>query len=609
MLYNIHGKKKGEKMDFKFIISIFILIGGILFAINKAKKGKSFMLTILVAISISVAIFIYPGFNGDSNIIVNLINTVYYIIQAWLLNADISLVQNENIGNELMQIWVCAELLSLPILTAGTVLETLQKYFGKMKMAFIGKNDLHIFSDVNDKTVKIAELIKKDFTKDKIIFCKYNSSNDQIFTVRRKGIYTKDDITTLNIKLSDRNTKFYMISQNEDEVLDQTITLIEKYRKQKCEILCFTSNEENKMILDELDKGNVVVNIIDEIQGSIYHLLIKHPLYQNTQNNRIKALIVGLGHVGKEAFKSIMWCGQMPKYSLEMNVIEKDEEKVKELSFECPEIFEHAEQYHLNCYLNDIRELEMNKELQEQLKDTNYVIVATGDEENNIKIAKNLRRIFLENSSVEPEIFIWMEESIKKEKVKNIKNYFIFKTFGDYNETYGSIRKNSELEKLAIKLHLTYNDKDINLKEYNKIEYNKKSSRAMALHLKYKLYPYIKRDEKGKMINGEIDRILQDENILAEITESEHNRWLTYLRTEGYKYEPEQIAEKYFAKVGKLREYFLKMHPALVEWNQLDEVKKSISEIENEPEKDMKENTKESIIKMLQSIGKEIKDV
>ena len=131
----------------------------------------------------------------------------------------------------------------------------------------------------------------------------------------------------------------------------------------------------------------------------------------------------------------------------------------------------------------------------------------------------------------------------------------------------------------------------------------------MALHLKYKLYPYIKRDEKGKMINGEIDRILQDENILAEITESEHNRWLTYLRTEGYKYEPKQIAEKYFAKVGKLREHFLKMHPALVEWNQLDEVKKSISEIENEPEKDMKESTKESIIKMLQSIGKEIKDV
>ena len=596
-------------MNFKFIIAILILIGGILLVKDKVKKGKSVMLTILLTISISVAIFIYPGFNGNSNIIVNVINTVYYIIQAWLLNADISLVQNENIGNEFIQIFLCIELLCLPILTAGTVLETLQKYFGKMKMAFIGNNDLHIFSDVNDKTVKIAELIKKEFPKDKIIFCRYNNSNDQIFTVRRKAIYTKDDITTLKIKLNERNTKFYILSQNEDEVLNQTITLIEKYKEQKCEILCFTSNEESKMILDELDKGNVVVNIVDEIQSSLYHLLIKHPLYENAQNNNIKALIVGLGNIGKEAFKSIMWCGQMPKYTLEMNVIEKDEEKIKAVSFECPEIFEHAEQYHLNCYLNDIRELEINKELQEKLKDTNYVIIATGNEENNIKIAKNIRRIFLENSSIEPEIFIWMEESIKKEKVKNIRNYFVFKTFGDYNEIYGAIRKNSELEKLAIKLHLNYNDKDKDLVEYNKIEYNKKSSRAMALHLKYKLYPYIKRDENDKMINGEIDRILQDEHILAEITESEHNRWLTYLRTEGYKFEPKEIAEKYFIKVGKLREHFLKMHPALVEWNQLDEVKKSISEIENKPEKDMKESTKESIIKMLQSIGKEINHV
>ena len=596
-------------MLFKYSIAILILIGGILLARERAKQNKNFMLMILLAISISVGIFIYPGFNGESNIIVNFINTAYYIIQAWLLNADISLVQNETIGNEMVQILICIGLLSLPVLTAGTVLETLQKYFGKMRIAFIRKKDLHIFSDVNDKTIKIAELIKNEFPKDKIIFCRYNNSNDQIYTVRRKGLYIKDDITTLNLKLENQHAKFYVISQNDEEVLEQTITLIEKYRKQKCEILCFTSNEESKMILDEIDKGNTVVNIIDEIQSSIYHLLIKHPLYENATNHAIKTLIIGLGNIGREAFKSIMWCGQMPRYTLEMNVIEKEEEKIKELAFECPEILKHAEEYHLHFYQNDIREIEMNQELQEQLKDTNYVIIATGNEENNIKIAKKLRRTFLENSSIEPEMFIWMEESMKKEKIKNIHNYFVFKTFGDYQEIYGAIRKNSELEKLAIKLHLTYNDKDKNLVEYNKIEYNKKSSRAMALHLIYKLYPYIKRDENGKMINGEIDRILQDENILTELAENEHNRWLTYLRTEGYKYEPKQITAKYFAKVGTLREHFLRMHPALVEWNQLDEVKKAISEIENKPEKDMKESTKESIIKMLQGIGKEIKNV
>ena len=264
---------------------------------------------------------------------------------------------------------------------------------------------------------------------------------------------------------------------------------------------------------------------------------------------------------------------------------------------------------YVTTFSNDIKELERNENLKEQLKDTNYIIVSTGDEENNIKIAKNLRRIFLEISSVEPEIFIWMEESIKKEKIKNINNYFVFKTFGDYQEIYGAIQKNSKLEKLAIKLHLTYNGKDKDLKEYNKIEYNKKSSRAMALHFMYKLYPYIERDENGNIKDGEINRILQNETILNELAQNEHNRWLTYLRTEGYKYETKEIAKKYFEKVGTLREHFLKMHPALVGWNKLDEVKKVISEIENKPEKDMKQNTKESIIKMLESMGEEIKNV
>lgn len=588
-------------MYLKEIVSIIILFLGIIIAYRKSKQENSFMIIILITLSLSIGIFIYPVFNNGENIIVNIVNTIFYVVQSWILNEDISLVQDLRIGNETIQMLVSIILLCLPILTAGTIIETLQKYFGKFKLITIRNKNIHIFSNINDKSIKISELIKKDYPNDKIVFCQ-SKENNPLLPKKYKPILIKEDITSFNIN-NKGTTKFYVLTEDEEECLTKTIELIEKYKEyNKCEILCFTTNEENKIILDELEKGQVIVNIVDEIQNSIYHLLIDTPLYKNAINNKIKVLLVGLGNVGKEIFKTIIWCSQMPRYELEMNIVEKRKEKIDRIKFECPEIIKYAQEYNLNFYQNDIIELQDDASFKEKIKGTNYVIIETGNEENNIKIAKNLRRQFVKEGDNDPEIFIWMKESIKKEKIRESKNPYKFKTFGDYKETYNSIQGNSKLEKQAIKLHLSYNKKDTNLIEYNKNEYNKKSSRATALHLMYKLHPFIMNSENNKYEASQISAILENNNILLELAESEHRRWVAYLRTEGYELADKKVAQRYFNKTGKIREHFIKMHPALVDWNSLEETQKVISEISNSDERDMKQDTLNSIINMLQNI-------
>lgn len=594
-------------MDLRVILSILVLIIGFIIVRLKIKKQQNFMGIILIAIYVSASILTYPIFEGEGDLVLGIVNALFFVLQACFFNISLPTVQTMEVGNLFIQLLLSLELISLPILAAGTVFEILQVYFGRIKMMFMKGHDIHIFSEINDKSIKMTEFIEKDYPNDKIVFC--NSKNTDQLPLSKKGkVFIKEDITNLKIKFGTKQVRFYVMEEQEEKVLEKTVKLVEQYKKHKCEILCFTSNEENKMILDELDKEKAVVNIIDEVQNEIYHLLISNPLYANAKENKIKVLIVGLGNVGKEALKSILWCGQMPKYTLEINAVEKDEEKVKQLIYECPEIFKFKEEYNLEYCIKDIRNIETNFNLQEQIKGTTYAIIATGNEENNIKIARNLKRFFIKNGN-EPEIFASMQESVKKEQIRNSTNPFAIKTFGDYKETYDFIQKNSKLETMAIKLHLTYNPEDKELIEYNKIEYNKKSSRATALHIAYKLYPYVNKDTNGNILEGEIEKILNDEKILLEIAESEHKRWLAYLRTEGYELATKEVASRYFEKTNKIREHFLRLHPALTNWENLDEVKKLISRVDGKPERDLKQSTINSVVEILKSLGKETKNV
>ena len=80
----------------------------------------------------------------------------------------------------------------------------------------------------------------------------------------------------------------------------------------------------------------------------------------------------------------------------------------------------------------------------------------------------------------------------------------------------------SELEKIAIQIHLSYDPEDKNLQRYNLREYNKRSSRASALHIKYKLYSILEDKYTNNMRNNL--------KLFREIYSKKITRWIRYIR-------------------------------------------------------------------------------
>lgn len=596
-------------------IIVFTIIVEFFLLTYLQKKGSSFnkkIFTILLGIWFTIFALVFPIFYQEGKIEIGILNTLFYIIQATLFNEDLGIVQDSIVGGFSVQLILSIELILLPFITVASIFEAIKKYFSQIKLFNPFKRNIHVFDEYSEKSLKFAVLIKRNFPKDKIIFCTDGVIDGEEY-LKTKAITLKEDITELDLRKSKGKVKFYCMNNSDDIVLDETIKLIEKYQTpvnkfryskdtkfKKFIILTFTNNEETKLVLDSIDKTDIIVNIVDEIQNSTYELLMDYPLYKATTENTIKTLVIGLGDRGLNIAKSMLWCGQIPKYNFEMNCIEKDIDKIKRFHSECPDIFKHLDEYKIDCLNMDIRDVEFNSEMQKKISGSNYIVIVTGDEELNIKIAKILRRYFLQTEQSLPLIYAWMEEGLKKEKIEKNTKEFGFKTFGDFTEIYKATFQNSYLDKITLKVHLTYDPDDINLVDYNSSEYNKNSSRASAMHLEYKLFPYINKDKLGKFDKDEIKEILNDDKIMSEIAQCEHRRWVAFLRAEGYETANGKALKTYFDKTKSIKNHEMKLHPTLVKWSELEKTEKMI-----EKETNTYKNNKSATIDSIKNLIKE----
>ena len=154
---------------------------------------------------------------------------------------------------------------------------------------------------------------------------------------------------------------------------------------------------------------------------------------------------------------------------------------------------------------------------------------------------------------------------------------------------------NSALEELAVQIHLFYDPEEIKLKRYNMLEYNKKSSRASALHIKYKLYAILKENMTEDMKeNQRLFNEMYSKEIEDLLTVNEHERWNAYMRRIGYVQASIDEVENYYPKTKCQIYYLARMHPALVEFNQLDEVSKELSRI-CQKDIDLKDNDRQIV--------------
>ena len=118
------------------------------------------------------------------------------------------------------------------------------------------------------------------------------------------------------------------------------------------------------------------------------------------------------------------------------------------------------------------------------------------------------------------------------------------------------------------------------------------------MHLKYKLYSVLKENYTGDIEKDlhAFEEIIKDEEVFEELAKNEHNRWNAYMRSDGYRKASIEDVKKYIKTTNDYRHHLAKMHPAIDEYENLDEIGKNIG-------KNLKDSDRDIIRNMLKFLN------
>ena len=465
--------------------------------------------------------------------------------------------------------------LALPSLSLSFVITYLEKLVTYIRFKMAKNKKILIFSEINEKSLSIAKNMKGNCA---IIFTNVINKTD----IDIKSIKTNKNV--LDIKISPKSdVTFYMVYQNEERCLNETLELIDKYKdRDNTKIYLVSKSDEAPTILDSTDKGKISLEIINEKERIIFDLLNDKPLFLNSVNDTISILIVGCGDVGQEFLKDSIWCGMMPSYKLKVLVVDINADIIREnINIESPELLDNYDIKFINEDIKSKKALDAIK----ARSDINYILVSMENVEKNLDMAIILRRLFLREFNSEPIINIYIDNKYKNEQVSKLSNEkgisYNLNAFGNIDKLYERFSAfGSELEQLAIKVHLSYDPSDKDLRRYNLREYSKRSSRAFATHVKYNLYAVLKDRYTGNLKEDlKLFKEMYSNDIENKLSICEHDRWMAYMRSIGYVLASTSEVSKYYKKTNNYIHFLARMHPALVKYDDLDKVSKELSKI------------------------------
>ncbi len=562
---------------------ITIIVGFIIYFIffRTKKNLKSNIFIALLTGVIAITILVYPLEKDYEVVYTRILASFFYALQCAGMGQNLGILSGINMNTTngyIYFIFINVLFIIMPIITVGFILSFIENIFVKICLFLFKNKELHIFSEVNDKSLLLAK--KMQNTKNvKIIFTNVIDKSK----INIKSINMKEKITSFKGEKNQNKITFYMISENEDENINMTLELISKYKtRENTKINIVNNSDETSAILDSTDKGKITVEIINEKERAVFNLLDNTPLFLNSINKTISILIVGCGKLGKEFLKDATWCSIMVGYKLKILVVDTEADKIKEnIYVEAPEFLSN---YDIKFITADIKSNKAIDIIKSQ-HDVNYILVSMDSDDKNLETAIMLRRLYLREFQREPIINIWVSNEYKREQISSIvnekKNSYNINAFGSLEDLYyfNNI-VNSNLEMLATQIYLCYNPKDTKLERYNLLEYNKRSSRASALHIKYKIYSILEELFTNDMKeNLKIFKEKYSDEIEDLLTINEHERWSAYMRSIGYTYASIEDVEKYYDKTKHHVYYLAKMHPALVEFDELDKVSQELSRV------------------------------
>lgn len=446
------------------------------------------------------------------------------------------------------------------------------------------------------------------------------------------AVFAAGDMLQLRLNNKRRYTAYFHISADDEINIDDTLQMIDnmtgdspwlksgKLNQENTAIYCYSSNTEAEILLDAREKENLRVVLMNEMRDAVYEHLYRYPLYsgirmpeaeqqgEEKQDRKEKGgrkslplLIVGGGKTGIEFLKAALWCGQMKDYEPDIHLIDIKGNLIrKKIEEECPELFKEQAGYKI-----DIHKVNIFSSMAERYLDTlpgiSYCVVCLGEDEDNIRAAMWLKKYFyMKGGTRSPLISAYIESSRKRAAVWNMHEntrskeilYYGIIPFGSREMYFGNRSEAAfVMEYLALGVQAHYwrlkresgdEERKNAIKNFYEKQSNRRSSIASGLHIGSKLWEMglgimrvpaagIEKEMFGRYIHP-VDFAAETAGKLEAYYNLEHERWMTYIRTEGWRLATKggdsledirKCYEEYCAEF-KNQNYMMKLHPALV---------------------------------------------
>ncbi len=580
-----------ERSDIMVYSILLVLVVSTISFLLFYKKDYSIKHKLLIAVitsAINIMILVFPLFVTDQ-FFVRLLNSIYFSIKSIGLGQEMEIVNQIELNNTFSIFYYFLMnflFLLMPILTTGTIFAFISEAFSKIRLSRLKHHELHIFSEVNEKTEWVAKKLRESNNpKEAIIFSTPKDKKSSI-----KSIQIDERLFDISLPKDYEKVNFYVLSNDEEVNLKTTLKLIQKYKSyHDIKIYILTNQSSHVVILDSTPKGKITLEIVNEKERAIYNLLDQKPLFEGSINHKISLLVIGCGKVGSEFLKDAVWCSCMPEYQFEAHVIDLVADSIKE-AFEVRSK-EFVENYNINFVEANYLSNKM-VDFVKKHKDVNYIMIAMNGEEKNLDCAMLMRELYLKYHGTKPSIHLWCDNDLKKDQIDRLmtqkKLSYDIDAFGSTKDMYyDNMIVDSKIESIAKQIHLAYDPTDTNFERYNEREYFKRSSRASAVHIKYKLYAILKEQYTDDLkANQTLLKEIYNDEIERTLVECEHDRWMAYVRSIGYTSVSFNKVKEYYHEIEYHENSLTKQHPAIVPNKDLDKVTKQLQTLN--PEIDLK---------------------
>lgn len=589
-------------------ITLALLVLGILFFVKTKLNVFVKLISLLLTLFISTFIIYLPIYVESDNLLYGIFANFVHTLQVITVDTDFSEFHSviatgitSPIFYYLYTLIRGSLHLLLPLVSAFSAFNVLIKCLSSFELFFASqkKTPMYIFSEYNERSLAFTDSLKD--TKCDIVFTEID---DDTLTNKRANkrsfIYKEESICALEpCKTKDKEVHYFCLTKDEDKALSQALKLIEKLSQlpeeiqEKIHIYLFSTYKDYSTYIDSANKGLLNLHCVNEYETQVQNLLDKYPLI-STSKNKIHVLLYGFDNLNQIALKNIVWVGQIAGFTLKISIVGTYiSDQVEKAKFNAPNLFNEKNNISVYDCKNQAEEFEVVKK---HCNDANYIIVNGKTDNQTMEQGIELRRLFYcsdKTFTYCPPIYCYVNDVSKHNILKNLataesnpkrKMSYDLIAFGCINEVYSCENLlNSDLENLSKNVHLAYeeifSDGPIDVKEalkrYNLFEVNKRSNRANALHIRYKLrllgLDYVESD-------GEVGEELKNyytKESLDLLSRAEHDRWMAFLESEGWTQSTKEDVYAYRQSgISKGRHNcpLLKKHPYICEYDALKEL-------------------------------------